>query len=151
MGIARGTSYLIPAILKTVLLPPLLTYYLFRISPFHLPLLLRSFFLIASFPALYILRSHYSTYRHAIAARRMSAEPIPRVGGRYPLNIDVMLDWARSGSEEEVGRMMVLLGRRYGGTYNTRVLGEDQVCRCHFGCDCPKRLGRLQTAGITVN
>ena len=43
------------------------------------------------------------------------------------MNLDVLVDWSKSGSEEEVGRMMVLLSREYGGTYNTRVLGEDQV------------------------
>lgn len=60
-------------------------------------------------------------------AQRSGAIPIRHVKGRLPLNFDVLLDWAKSGSEEEVGRMMVLLGREYGGTYNTRVLGEDSV------------------------
>lgn len=61
-------------------------------------------------------------------ASALGAVDIPRVKGAWPLNIDVLLNWAKSGTEEEVGRMMVLMGRQYGETYNTRVLGEDQVC-----------------------
>lgn len=130
----KGGSYLFPALLKTVLLPPLLTQLLIHHLP--MPILLRILISLLSLPTSYILRTRYSVYRNNLAARYAGARPIPKVRGRYPLNVDIMLDWAKSGSEEEVGRMMVLLERKYGATYNTRVLGEDQVGhRTGWVCD----------------
>lgn len=120
-GTARGVQ----AIIKTFLIPPILTRQF--LSVITLPFLLRLVLYCTSIPVAFVLRCRLSTYRHALAARRVGATPIRTVNGRYPLNIDVLLDWAKSGSEEEVGRMMVLLGRRYGGTYNTGVLGDVQV------------------------
>ena len=123
----KGARFLLPAILKTVLLPPVLTLILLACSPLRLHWSLRFISVITAWPALYIVRSHISLLSSARAARALGARPVPRVEGRWPLNLDVLADWSKSGSEEEVGRMMVLLSRRYGGTYNTRVLGEDQV------------------------
>jgi hypothetical protein len=120
-----GLGYLLPSLFKTLLLPPLLTYTLTLYL--HVPVSLHFLLYLTSLPVLYILRTEASLHRIDSAARRAGALPIPRVKGRYPLNVDILLDWARSGSEEEVGRMMALLGREYGATYNTRVLGEDQV------------------------
>ena len=121
----KGASYLLPSVLKTLIFPPLLAHILLRqLRP---PLLVQLICYWLSLPVLYILRTELSVYRTQNLARRAGARPPLNVKGRYPLNIDVLLDWAKSGSEEEVGRMMVLLGRQYGGTYNTRVLGEDQV------------------------
>lgn len=128
-GLGAGASYLLPAVFKTLILPPMITYVCLRtLQPTahytsYIPLS------IVSILTAYILRTQISVYQTDRAARRAGAAPIPRVKGKYPLNVDILFDWARSGSEEEVGRMMVLLGRRYGGTYNTRVLGEDQVSR----------------------
>lgn len=121
----NGTSYLLAPLLKSILLPLLLTHLIVRQFNLH-PLIVFIYYL-SSLPLLYILRTQWSVFQHDRAARRAGAMPIPRVRGRFPLNVDILLDWARSGSEEEVGRMMVLLGRKYGRTYNTRVLGEDQV------------------------
>jgi hypothetical protein len=59
-------------------------------------------------------------------SQAVGAEKIPIVKGRYWLNLDILLDWAKS-SDDEVGWIMVLLGRKYGTTYNTRVLAADQV------------------------
>lgn len=83
-------------------------------------------------PAIYILRTFWSTWKSDMKARNLEARSIPRVRGKWPLNLDVMVDWSRSGKEEEVGRMLDLLGREYGGVYNTRVLGEDQVGSSFF-------------------
>lgn len=129
----KGSKYLLPALLKTVILPPLIALFLF-----HLPLphplngiinhaVFRICLYIASWPLIYVLRTKYSLYRSSLSARNLGAREIERVKGRWWMNLDVMVDWSRSGREEEVGRMLVLLGRKYGGVYNTRVLGEDQV------------------------
>lgn len=134
--IMKGSTFLYPAIFKTALLPPLLIYLFNRLitshhipHPLRLPFWVLSVLYLLSWPTLFIIRSQISLSRAQIRARSLGASPIPRVHGRWPLNLDVLVDWSRSGSEEEVGRMMILLSRKYGGTYNTRVLGEDQVCR----------------------
>lgn len=123
----KGGRYFLPALIKSLLLPLVFTYSLIHLAHPSMPWLSQAFLYSAALPLLYHLRCLYSVFRSDAAARRCGASPTPRVKGRYPLNIDVLLDWAKSGSEEEVGRMMVLLSREYGSTYNTKVLGEDQV------------------------
>ncbi|WVQ85454.1 hypothetical protein IAT38_007619 [Cryptococcus sp. DSM 104549] len=132
----QGGRFLYPALFKTVFLPPFFTYILLYRLPFPSPLpaiphalavILRISAFLLSFPLLFILRSHISLVRSTAKARALGAVDIPRVKGKWPLNLDVLVDWAKSGSEEEVGRMMVLMERKYGKTYNTRVLGEDQI------------------------
>jgi hypothetical protein len=123
----QGGTFLYPALFKTVLLPPTLVLLLQRTIFAGIPLLLLFGLYIASWPAVFALRAYRANISSTLRARRLGARVIPRVRGRLPLNFDVLLDWSRSGSEEEVGRMMVSLGRIYGRTYNTRVLGEDSV------------------------
>ncbi|WVQ97197.1 hypothetical protein IAU59_004307 [Kwoniella sp. CBS 9459] len=123
----KGSRFLVPALVKTVILPPLIVVCLLRVVPFQLLLPVRFLACLISFPLLFFLRSHYAALQTTRHAKSLGAIDIPRVKGRWPLNLDVLADWAKSGSEEEVGRMMVLLGRKYGTTYNTRVLGEDQI------------------------
>ncbi|OCF41408.1 cytochrome P450 monooxygenase pc-2 [Kwoniella heveanensis CBS 569] len=123
----KGSQFLVPALLKTVVLPPLLVSCILKAIPLRVPLALGITAYLVSFPLLFILRSHSVAIQSTRHARSLGAVDIPRVHGRWPLNLDVLADWAKSGSDEEVGRMMVLLGRKYGKTYNTRVLGEDQI------------------------
>ena len=126
----QGGTFLYPALLKTVILPPALVLVLRGTIGGDIPILLLIFLYLASWPTLFALRAQRASIASNLRARRLGARVIPRVRGRLPLNFDVLLDWSRSGSEEEVGRMMVLLGRTYGRTYNTRVLGEDSVSAC---------------------
>jgi hypothetical protein len=123
----RGQAFLFPALLKTVVIPPILTALLLRLLP-SVSILLQILLYITSFPVLFTLRGHWSVLQQERKARKLGATSITRVAGRWPLNLDVLMDWSRSGAEEEVGRMIELLSRRYGTTFNTRVLGEDQVC-----------------------
>jgi hypothetical protein len=116
---------LLRVLVKSIVLPPLLTLLAFQLIP--CPWYLQPLIYLVSLPALFLLRTYLHSLRSNLAARKLGARPVPKVTGRWPLNIDILLDWARSGSEEEVGRMMFLLERTYGETYNTRVLGEDQV------------------------
>lgn len=123
----KGGRFLLPALFKTLLLPPLIA----ALFTHHFPSLSLSFtalIYLLSFPALYVFRSYTSLVASSWKASALGAIDIPRVRGTWPLNIDVLLNWAKSGTADEVGRMMVLMARQYGGTYNTRVLGEDQVC-----------------------
>ncbi|OXG31027.1 cytochrome P450 monooxygenase pc-2 [Cryptococcus neoformans Ze90-1] len=122
----KGGRFLLPALFKTLLLPPLIA----ALFTHHFPSLSLSFtalIYLLSFPALYVFRSYTSLVASSWKASALGATDIPRVRGTWPLNIDVLLNWAKSGTADEVGRMMVLMARQYGGTYNTRVLGEDQI------------------------
>lgn len=71
---------------------------------------------------------HYKVIDHVndLRAAHWRVRRVPRVKGRLPLNIDVMLAWLRH-REEDVGRLFVDLQRLHGHTFNTRVLGEDQI------------------------
>jgi len=51
---------------------------------------------------------------------------IPQVQGRYFFNLDVMIAWLRH-RDEDVGRLFVNYQRIYGNTFNTRVLGDNQI------------------------
>ena len=42
------------------------------------------------------------------------------------MNIDIMLAWLKH-RDEDVGRLFVDAQRIHGNTFNTRVLGEDQI------------------------
>ncbi|WVW82196.1 hypothetical protein I302_104202 [Kwoniella bestiolae CBS 10118] len=121
----KGSKFLLPALFKTLILPPSLFTLLLLLLPPSTPWKIIGY--ILSFPIVYIVRSNLSVYLSTRRAKALGARDIPRVKGRWPLNLDILVDWAKSGSEEEVGRMMVLLKRRWGGSYNTRVLGEDQI------------------------
>ena len=127
----KGGTFLYPALLKTLLLPPILCFIFIHILP-SLPIFISLLLYALSWPTLFIFRSHLAAWICSYKAHQLGARDIPRVKGKSVLNFDVLLDWSRSGTEEEAGRMMVLLGRKYGGTYNTRVLGEDSV-GCSFG------------------
>lgn len=123
----RGQAFLFPALLKTVILPPVLIALLLELLP-AVPSYAKIILYVTSFPVLFTLRGYWSVLQQERKAGRSGATSIPRVAGRWPLNLDVLMDWSKSGAEEEVGRMIELLSRRYGKTFNTRVLGEDQVC-----------------------
>ncbi|KIR30411.1 cytochrome P450 monooxygenase pc-2 [Cryptococcus deuterogattii LA55] len=122
----KGGRFLLPALFKTLILPPLIAALFTHHFP-SLSLSLTALIYLISLPALYVFRSYVSLVTSSRRAAALGAVDIPRVKGAWPLNIDVLLNWAKSGTEEEVGRMMALMGRQYGGTYNTRVLGEDQI------------------------
>jgi hypothetical protein len=63
---------------------------------------------------------------NALRASHWNAKLVPRVQGRMVLNIDIMLAWLKH-RDEDVGRLFVNLQRIHGNTFNTRVLGEDQI------------------------
>lgn len=62
-------------------------------------------------------------------AAARGASHVPRVRGKLPLNIDVLLAWLHH-ADEDVGRMFYDLSQQYGPTFNTCVLGEDQILSC---------------------
>lgn len=86
--------------------------------------------LAATLAVIYCARTTIESRRHARSLsdliRNKNAKPIPRVRGRYPLNFDILLSWLNH-ADEDVGRLFHDLSKRYGPTFNTRVLGEDQI------------------------
>lgn len=79
----------------------------------------------------YFLLAYISLVKQHFDARRLhpAAVPIPRVGGKWPLNIDILMDWMGTSKNEYLGEGMVSrLQAIYGQTLNTRILGEDSVC-----------------------
>lgn len=124
-----GLQLLLPLAIKTVVLPLACTRLFVAYAVPDLPVVLACLAYLLSLPVAYVARVQLTLYQADRRAAQAGVRPIPRVRGRLPLNIDVVLDWARSGTEDEVCRMMVELGRKYGKTYNTRALGEDQVSR----------------------
>ncbi|EIW72761.1 hypothetical protein TREMEDRAFT_72868 [Tremella mesenterica DSM 1558] len=80
---------------------------------------------IVIIPLIFLRR--WLSLRHDLqSAARLGARPIPVVKGKWPLNFDVVLSWTR-WSQDEVGRMLFELEKKYGTTFNTRTLGEDQI------------------------
>ena len=63
---------------------------------------------------------------NTLRASHWNAKLVPRVQGRMILNIDIMLAWLKH-RDEDVGRLFVNQQRIHGNTFNTRVLGEDQI------------------------
>jgi hypothetical protein len=63
---------------------------------------------------------------NALRASHWNAKLVPLVRGRMIFNIDIMLAWLRH-RDEDVGRLFVAAQRLHGNTFNTRVLGEDQI------------------------
>lgn len=63
---------------------------------------------------------------NSLRASHWNAKLVPRVRGRRILNIDIMLAWLKH-RDKDVGRLFVDAQRIHGNTFNTRVLGEDQI------------------------
>jgi len=63
---------------------------------------------------------------NTLRASHWNAKLVPRVRGQMILNIDIMLAWLNH-RDEDVGRLFVNQQRIHGNTFNTRVLGEDQI------------------------
>jgi hypothetical protein len=113
---------------RSLLVPPLVTY-------FALPLAWRSLSPWLSFPLVLLsiplticLRSYYTLWVQDREAARLGAQPITRVRGRWPGNIDVVLRLVKSFESGYVLQCFADLFEEYGcTTLNTRFLWDDQV------------------------
>jgi hypothetical protein len=113
---------------KALLVPPLLVSLVLRLvcrSP--------SFWLYLSLALLSIpisvgLRSYYTVWAQDREAARMGAQPITRVRGRWPGNLDVVLRMLKSFESGYVLQGFAELFAEYGcTTLNTRFFWDDQV------------------------
>jgi hypothetical protein len=117
-----------PSAMRILLLPPIVVFAIITtlaIAP-RPNLLTHIILYILSYPVSYALQTILADKINSLQATRLGADLVPRVKGRWPLNLDVVVSWSK-GKEEDVARALVLMEREYGKTYNTRVLGEDQV------------------------
>ena len=113
---------------KALIVPPLFTCLAFRFTCsslslwFYLPLAL------LSIPLTVVLRSHYAIWAQDREAARLDAQPIIRVSGRWPGNLDVVLRILKSFESDYVLQGFADLFNEYGcTTLNTRFFWDDQV------------------------
>jgi hypothetical protein len=113
---------------KAIVLPPLLTCLAFRIACpslsvwYYLPLAFLNIQLSI------VIRSHYSVWAQDRDAARLGAQTIPRVCGRWPGNLDVVLRMLKSFESDYVLQGFADLFDEYGcTTLNTRFFWDDQV------------------------
>lgn len=85
--------------------------------------------------ALYVLAvptfwSIRNVVKHALQvgeAKRMGAKMVPRVKGRWPGNIDIMIQMVLSLKTGYVGELIGELSEEYGHTFNMRFLWDDLI------------------------
>jgi cytochrome P450 len=111
---------------KALIVPPLFTCLALRFACsslwFYLPLAL------LSIPLTIVLRSHYTIWAQDREAARLGAQPITRVSGRWPGNLDVVLRLLKSFESDYVLQGFADLFDEYGcTTLNTRFFWDDQI------------------------
>jgi hypothetical protein len=75
-----------------------------------------------------IAKNYQSNHVQAEEARKLGAKPIPRVVGRWPGNIDILLRIVHSAHTDYVQDVYLELFREYKcTTLNTRIFWIDQV------------------------
>lgn len=129
------SPFLAAAVLRNIVVPLVVTWLATQLLHISLAWRIRLPVYIAALIVSFWLLSYVSLFRQNWVARRLhpQAVPIPRVKGRWPLNLDVMVDWMQSSKSEYLGEgMIATLEKKYGKTMNTRVLGEDSVCTLPF-------------------
>lgn len=125
------SAFLAAAVLRNVVLPLVIASLATHLFRFHPPWTVRLPVYAVALAINFWILSYISLAKQTWVARRLhpQAIPVPRVRGRWPLNLDVMVDWMESSKGEYLGEGMISkLEERYGKTVNTRVLGEDSVC-----------------------
>jgi hypothetical protein len=113
---------------KALILPPLLTCIAFRIACPSLSVWYYLPFAFLNIQLAIVIRSHYSVWAQDREAARLGAQPIPRVCGRWPGNLDVVLRMLKSFESDYVLQGFADLFDEYGcTTLNTRFFWDDQV------------------------
>lgn len=83
---------------------------------------------LLAIPLAAIIRVQYSDFVQAREARRLGARPIPRVVGKWPGNIDVMLKLKKGLASQYIYEPFLDLFEEYQcTTLNTRFLWVDNV------------------------
>jgi hypothetical protein len=113
---------------RAILVPPLVTYLAFRVAWRSLSPWLSFPLALLSIPVTICLRSYYTLWVQDREAARLGAQPITRVRGRWPGNLDVVLRLVKSFEDGYVLQGFADLFEEYGcTTLNTRFFWDDQV------------------------
>jgi hypothetical protein len=113
---------------KALVVPPLLATLVLRILCRSAPLWYSLPFALFSIPITIGLRSNYTLWAQDREAARMGAQPITRVRGRWPGNLDIVLRLLKSFEGGYVLQGFADLFSEYGcTTLNTRFFWDDQV------------------------
>jgi hypothetical protein len=129
---AFRTRLLLETILPTILAPPLLAAILLRFVSYWLPNALdylpSLLLYVLSIPLCFILQVQMTEWKQRREAEKLGARMVPRIRGRWPGNLDILLrimkstethyhmDWAKEMMEEAGST-----------TINTRLLWGNQV------------------------
>jgi hypothetical protein len=113
---------------KALLAPPLVTYLTLRFACRSLSSWLSLPLALFSIPILICVRSHYTLWAQDREAASLGAQPITRVRGRWPGNLDIVLRLLKSFESSYVLQGFADLFEEYGcTTLNTRFFWGDQV------------------------
>jgi hypothetical protein len=125
---SRFRIRLLRDIFRIFFLPSLLLFVILTLSETRL----LSYLCFLLYPAFIILatclRTLYADYVQAADARRLGARPIPRVKGKWPGNIDIMLTMMKDRKSEYMQDVFLQLFQEYQSTtLNLRILWTDKV------------------------
>ena len=88
---------------------------------------------LLSIPLWNQIRVAYSDFTHARDAKRLGAEQVPRIIGKWPGNIDILIALNKAAKERYFQDYLLEQFEKYGtNTLNTRLLWTDQVRQLSF-------------------
>lgn len=128
MGPANYRARFLSDVTKALILPPISLHWILRYLDVQLPLWKRIPLYIACIVLYNYARNTTQTLLERRRARRVHARPIPRVVGKWPGNIDVIIRMMKQFKTSYPGEVWLRLFQEYQTTtLNLRVLWQDLV------------------------
>jgi hypothetical protein len=127
---------LVDTVIPTFLFPPLLCSVLLRLLKatdlgVNLPRFLIPLLYVASIPTCLSVRVHFERWQESRAARRMGAKLIPRLKGKWPGNLDILLKLVSAPRKGYIlDGVKAILESAGSNTVNLNILWVDQVSGC---------------------
>ncbi|QRV82734.1 cytochrome P450 family protein [Ceratobasidium sp. AG-Ba] len=122
---------LITTLARFIGLPTTLIYAALKLSQFHsatwLQYIFVGFLYVLSVPVFWSVRNVVHLWWQDREARRLGARPIPRIQGKWPGNIDVLIDMLKTMQKGYIGEWVHKMSLVYGPTFNTRVFWQDVI------------------------
>lgn len=127
---------ILTALFKALVLPPLSVVSASYTLPLNINALALATGMLASIPLTIIIRTRYSVWKQDRAAIRLNVKPIPRVRGKWPGNLDIVLRMVKVFEHGYVFQGFSELFEEYQcTTLNTRIFWTDQVRLFTFSYD----------------
>lgn len=130
-AIPPGISFLV-AFLPRLFAPPLLVYVLLHVAPLSTHPLLSSdsariaLYVLAA-PIFIAVRINYLDFVARREAKKLGAELVPTMQGKWPGNLDLLLRMMRTWDEDYMGEFLKEMGQKHGNTVNARFLWDNFV------------------------